>query len=68
LQAQVTWVTHWTKNADEPVALDYNQEVKSAGQVASLYAPDAYRAADHDPVLVALRLLASSSYLPLITR
>jgi uncharacterized protein len=46
----------WHINADEPIVLDYNVEFKSAGQVASLYAPDAFRSSDHDPVLVGLNL------------
>ena len=35
--------------------LDYNTEFKSAGQVASLYAPDEFRVSDHDPIIVGLR-------------
>ena len=54
LASQVTGVSEWHTNADEPVALDYNTEFKSPGQVASFYAPDAYRASDHDPVLIGL--------------
>ncbi len=54
LAPQVTGVTDWHINADEPIALDYNVEFKSAGQVASFYAPDAYRASDHDPVKIGL--------------
>jgi len=46
----------WHINADEPRALDYNVEFKSAGQVDSLYAPDPFRSSDHDPVLVSLSL------------
>ena len=30
LEAQVTGVGHWHINADEPIALDYNTEFKSA--------------------------------------
>jgi len=41
-----------TSNADEPTVLDYNTEFKSAGQVSGLYSADAYRASDHDPVIV----------------
>jgi predicted extracellular nuclease len=56
LTAQVTGVTQWHINADEPPVLDYNEEWKSAGQIASLYSPDAYRASDHDPVIVGLSM------------
>lgn len=52
LHPQITAVTEWHINADEPVALDYNIEFKSPEQVLSFYAPDAFRAADHDPVVV----------------
>jgi hypothetical protein len=44
----------WHINADEPAVLDYNVEFKSAGQIVSLYSPDAYRASDHDPLVVGL--------------
>jgi predicted extracellular nuclease len=54
LAAQVTGVTEWHINADEPVALDYNVEFKSPGQVSSFYAPGPYRSSDHDPVLLGL--------------
>jgi hypothetical protein len=36
--------------------LDYNTDFKSAGQIASLYAPDQFRISDHDPVIVDLDL------------
>ncbi len=53
---QVTGVTEYHINADEPSVLDYNTNFKSAGQVVSLYAPDQYRVSDHDPILVGLDL------------
>ncbi len=56
LAAQVAGVTEWHINADEPIALDYNVEFKSPGQVVSFYSDDAYRSSDHDPVLVGLSL------------
>jgi hypothetical protein len=56
LVLQVAGATHWHVNADEPSALDFNMDFKSAGQLVSLYAPDQYRMADHDPVLVGLTL------------
>ncbi len=52
----MTGVGEWHINADEPSVLDYNDDFKSAGQIASLYAPDKYRISDHDPVLVGLDL------------
>ncbi|MFZ6030483.1 MAG: ExeM/NucH family extracellular endonuclease [Chloroflexota bacterium] len=54
LAAQVTAAGEWHINADEPISLDYNTNFKSAGQVTSLYAGDAYRASDHDPVVIDL--------------
>jgi uncharacterized protein len=56
LAAQVAGVGEWHINADEPIALDYNAEFKSPGQVESFYSEDAYRSSDHDPVLVGLSL------------
>ena len=56
LAGDVTGVTEWHINADEPIALDYNTEFKSPGQIGSYYAPDPFRASDHDPVLVGLDL------------
>ncbi len=56
LLAQAVGVTEWHINADEPISLDYNTEYKSAGQISSFYSPDAYRASDHDPVIIGLAL------------
>ena len=52
LTDKVTGVTEWHINADEPRALDYNTEFKSESQLTSYYADDAFRASDHDPVIV----------------
>jgi predicted extracellular nuclease len=54
LASQVTAVADWHINADEPSVLDYNTNFKSAGQIVSLYAPDATRVSDHDPLIVDL--------------
>jgi hypothetical protein len=54
--AEVTGVAEWHVNADEPNALDYQTDFKSPSQESSLYAPDAFRSSDHDPVLVGLEL------------
>ncbi|MGE0373255.1 MAG: ExeM/NucH family extracellular endonuclease [Gammaproteobacteria bacterium] len=56
LAGQVARVEEWHINADEPSVLDYQTSFKSAGQIASLYAPDVHRASDHDVVLVDLLL------------
>jgi len=56
LVPQITAVTEFHINADEPGVLDYNTNFKSAGQVISLYAPDMFRVSDHDPVIVGLDL------------
>jgi uncharacterized protein len=57
LAAQLAGAAEWHINADEPPALDYNTDFKTAGQVASLYAPDAFRASDHDPLVVGMDLV-----------
>lgn len=52
LDAQVTGATIWHINADEPNVIDYNMESKPQ----DLYTPTAYRASDHDPVLLGFNL------------
>lgn len=64
LDSQVTGVADYHINADEPSALDYNTNYKSAGQIDSLYAPDEYRVSDHDPVIVGLALRAAVNQPP----
>ncbi len=59
LRAQITGASDFHINADEPGALDYNTNFKSAGQVASLYAPNEFRTSDHDPLLVGIAAPAS---------
>jgi Ca2+-binding RTX toxin-like protein len=56
LDSQVAGVADYHINADEPTALDYNTEFKTAGQQASLYAADEFRVSDHDVVVVGLAL------------
>ena len=51
---QVAGIVEWHINSDEPSVLDYNTDFKSAGQIASLYAPDRFRVSDHDPIIVGL--------------
>ncbi len=59
--AQVNAAEKWHINSDEPSVLDYNTEFKTAGQVTSLYAADAFRSSDHDPVVIGLNLTPSPS-------
>jgi uncharacterized protein len=55
LLAQITGATVWHINADEPDLIDYDMSFKLPAQQA-LYAPDAYRSSDHDPVIVGLNV------------
>jgi uncharacterized protein len=67
LASRVTGAAKWHVNADEPIILDYSMSFKSAGQLTSLYAPDAFRNSDHDPMIVGLNLpapFAFSGFLP----
>jgi hypothetical protein len=64
LARQVTGVTIWHINADEPSVLDYNTEFKTQ----DLYEPTPYRSSDHDPVVVGLRLVGKALWLPVIVR
>ena len=66
LDEDVTGAEHWQINADEPNALDYNTEFKSADQVSELFAPDPYRSSDHDPVVVGLDLTLPDTTPPTI--
>jgi len=61
LTSQISGVGDYHINADEPSVLDYNTDFKSAGQIASLYAPDQFRVSDHDSVIVGLCLPPSAS-------
>lgn len=56
LGAQVSGVTVWHVNADEPLVLDYNTEFKTDDR----YAATPFRSSDHDPVLVGLTLTADA--------
>jgi len=56
LDPQVVGVTEWHNNADEPEAIDYN-----IGDTADdPYVNNAFRASDHDPVVVSLNLAGAS--------
>lgn len=50
---EVTGTTVWHINADEPDLIDYDMSFKKDAQDA-IYAPDAYRSSDHDPVIAGL--------------
>jgi predicted extracellular nuclease len=52
LNGQVAGVTEWHNNADEPEVIDYNLESKPDDE----YVNNAFRASDHDPVVVSLNL------------
>ncbi|MBW4640987.1 MAG: ExeM/NucH family extracellular endonuclease [Gloeocapsa sp. UFS-A4-WI-NPMV-4B04] len=56
LNPQVTDVTEWHINADEPRILDYNLEFKGGSQSPDFYTPTPYRSSDHDPVIVGINL------------
>lgn len=57
LTPQVAGATEWHINADEPDVLDYDTSFKPLEQEA-LFEPNAYRTADHDPVVIGLELTA----------
>lgn len=52
LTAQVTGVTEWHINTDEPEVINYDQAFNPAGY----YAANPFRSSDHDPVIVGLNL------------
>ena len=53
LEENIVDVNFWHINADEPDLIDYDTSFKLPAQDA-LYAPDAYRSSDHDPVIITL--------------
>ena len=55
LLSKVVSAQDWHINADEPILLDYNVEFKSDAQQSSLYSESAYRASDHDPVIIDIK-------------
>lgn len=70
-RGQVTGVTHWHINADEPFVIDYDMNFKRSPVTdqcyvstatscsPDLYTATPYRSSDHDPVLIGLNLLKS---------
>ena len=70
LLSKIVAATDWHINADEPISLDYNVEFKSEGQQSSLYSESAYRASDHDPVIIDIKsevILTPEEQTPVIT-
>jgi hypothetical protein len=55
LVSEISGVTVWHINADEASLIDYDTSYKKPAQDA-IYAPDAYRSSDHDPVLIGLNV------------
>jgi uncharacterized protein len=62
---EVSGVTVWHINADEADLIDYDTSFKGPNQDA-IYAPDAYRSSDHDPVIVGLELTTEAEIIELI--
>ena len=60
LTSQVTGATAWHINADEADLIDYDTTFKMDAQ-DMIFAPDAFRSSDHDPVLVGLDLDAAAA-------
>jgi len=57
LSSQVVDATEWHNNADEPTAIDYN----IGDTTTDYYTNNAFRASDHDPVVVSLNIAPSFS-------
>jgi len=55
LSDETSGVTIWHINADEPDLIDYDTTFKGPNQDA-IYAPDAFRCSDHDPVITGLNV------------
>jgi predicted extracellular nuclease len=61
---QVKRVTQWHINADEVPLFDYNDGIEDEGEAfferkstaRSIYRRNAYRASDHDPIIIGLKL------------
>ncbi len=58
LAERIVDVNFWHINADEPDLIDYDMSFKQDAQDA-LYAPDAYRSSDHDPVVITISFNAA---------
>lgn len=53
MASNIVDVNFWHINADEADLINYDLDFKLPAQV-ELYAPDAYRSSDHDPVIISL--------------
>lgn len=68
LTDQITGTTVWHVNADEISLFDYNGDIQDPGEAAfqressalPIYEANAFRASDHDPVLVGIELVGST--------
>jgi predicted extracellular nuclease len=67
LTSQVSGVAEWHIDADESDVVDYDTSFKPPEQEA-LYQANAYRASDHDPILVGLTAKTSYADLCRLTR
>lgn len=65
LTADVSGVSAWHINSDEPSLIDYDMSFKLPAQDA-LWAADPYRSSDHDPVIVGLNLTPKDAVAPTI--
>ncbi|MFT6799804.1 MAG: putative extracellular nuclease, partial [Nonlabens sp.] len=69
LSGQITGTTVWHVNADEIALFDYNDDIQDTGEAAfqressalPIYEVNAFRASDHDPVLVGIDLISSTA-------
>ena len=66
LTGEISNVTIWHINADEADLIDYDTSFKKDAQDA-IYAPDAFRSSDHDPVIVGLELTTEAEIMALLT-
>jgi predicted extracellular nuclease len=57
MSSQVVDAAEWHNNADEPTAIDYN----IGDTTTDYYTNNAFRASDHDPVVVSLNLAGSTT-------
>lgn len=55
LMAKVTGAADWHTNSTELPLIDYSMKYKQPAE-AKLFAPDAFRSSDHDPVLIGIQL------------
>lgn len=56
LSRKVKDVNVWHNNTDEPIALDYNLNYKTDSQHETFFGSGPYRASDHDPIILDIKL------------